>query len=155
MSLLRVDVGFVSADRTLVDFLSRVFELQELPSITLGPGTVCRLKAPGSVVKVMLPAEVPAPPVQASPFYKLSGLRYLTLWVDDLEAVVERAVAAGGRIERGPVELVPGVRIAVLEDPEGNAIEVAQQDPLNTADIMGAADPGEGIQSRGGQGSGQ
>jgi predicted enzyme related to lactoylglutathione lyase len=127
MTLLRVDVGFVSADRTLVDFFARVFELQELPSITLEPGTVCRLQAPASVMKVMLPAEAPDPPVPASPFYALAGLRYLTLWVDDIEAVIGRAVAEGGRIERGPVELVPGVRIAVLEDPQGNAIEVAQQ----------------------------
>ena len=127
MTLLRVDVGFVSADRTLVDFLARVFELPELPSITLEPGTVCRLQAPASVVKVMLPAEAPAPPVAASPFYALAGLRYLTLWVDDLEGVIARAIGEGGRIERGPVELVPGVRIAVLEDPQGNAIEVAQQ----------------------------
>jgi predicted enzyme related to lactoylglutathione lyase len=137
MTLLRVDVGFVSADRTLVDFLCRVFELKELESITLEPGTICRLQAPGSIVKVMLPAETPDPPVQVSPFYKRSGLRYLTLWVDDLDAVVERTVAAGGRIERGPVQLVPGVRIAVLEDPEGNAIEVAQQDPGNGEDVMG------------------
>jgi predicted enzyme related to lactoylglutathione lyase len=127
MTLLRVDVGFVSADRTLVDFLARVFELTELPSITLEPGTVCRLQAPASVVKVMLPADAPEPPVTASPFYAVAGLRYLTLWVDDLEAVIARAVAEGGRVERGPVELVPGVRIAVLEDPQGNAIEVAQE----------------------------
>jgi predicted enzyme related to lactoylglutathione lyase len=127
MTLLRVDVGFVSANRTIVDFLARVFELPELPSITLEPGTVCRLQAPASVVKVMLPAETPEPPVAASPFYALAGLRYLTLWVDDLDAVLGRAVAEGGRVERGPVELVPGVRMAVLEDPEGNAIEVAQQ----------------------------
>jgi predicted enzyme related to lactoylglutathione lyase len=127
MTLLRVDVGFVSADRTLVDFWVRVFELEELPSITLEPGTVCRLQAPAGVVKVMLPAEAPEPSVPVSPFYALAGLRYLTLWVDDLEAVITRAVAEGGRVERGPVELVPGVRIAVLEDPEGNAIEVAQQ----------------------------
>jgi predicted enzyme related to lactoylglutathione lyase len=126
MALLRVDVGFVSADRTLVDFWARVFELEELPSITLEPGTVCRLQGPAGVVKVMLPAEAPEPPVPVSPFYALAGLRYLTLWVDDLEQVINRAVAEGARVERGPVELVPGVRIAVLEDPEGNAIEVAQ-----------------------------
>jgi predicted enzyme related to lactoylglutathione lyase len=137
MTLLRVDVGFVSGDRTLVDFLARVFELDELPSITLGPGTVCRLQAPGSVVKVMLPAEAPKPPVVTYPFYALAGLRYLTLWVDDLDAVVQRAVAEGGRVERGPVQLVPGVRIAVLEDPEGNAIEVAQQESSDRGTQMG------------------
>ena len=127
VTVLRVDVGFVSENRELVEFFAHVFELDELPPITLEPGTVHRLQAGDAHMKVMCPSVRPTRPAPASPFYAASGLRYLTIWVDDIERVVARAVQKGGRVERGPMELVGGVRFAVLEDPEGNAIEVAQR----------------------------
>jgi catechol 2,3-dioxygenase-like lactoylglutathione lyase family enzyme len=126
MNLQRVDPGFVSTDRSLVDFLAEVLELEELAPIELEPGTIYRLQAPGAIVKVMVPSVPPKSPEHAEPFYALSGLRYLTLWVADLDRVIERAVLRGARLERGPMELVPGIRFAVFEDPEGNAIEIAQ-----------------------------
>ena len=36
-------------------------------------------------------------------------------------------LARNGRVQHGPAELAPGVRIAVLQDPDGNAIEVVER----------------------------
>ncbi|MCT9108681.1 hypothetical protein N4G69_24165 [Streptomyces mirabilis] len=51
-------------------------------------------------------------------------MRYLTMYVVDLDGIIERGVACGGRVQRGPVDVGSGVRVAVLQDPDGNAIEV-------------------------------
>jgi catechol 2,3-dioxygenase-like lactoylglutathione lyase family enzyme len=128
MALQRFEVGLVSADRTLVDFLAEVFDLEELPTMTAGPGALHRLQLPGgAVLKVMVPNEKPAAAETPEPFFAAAGIRYLTLYVDDLDRVVARATARKGRIQHGPQDLAPGVRIAVLRDPDGNAIEVVEK----------------------------
>lgn len=57
------------------------------------------------------------------------GLRYLTVYVKDIAAALERAGKAGARpIAKGPVELpatlAKGVYLAVIRDPDGNMIEL-------------------------------
>lgn len=128
MTLFRFEVGLVSADRALVDFFAEVFELEPLPSMQAGPGTLHRLQLPGdAVLKVMVPNDAPAATGASGSFLAVAGIRYLTMWVDDLDGVVERATARNGRVQYGPAELAPGIRTAVLQDPDGNAIEVVEK----------------------------
>ena len=63
-------------------------------------------------------------PVQA-----YAGIRYLTAVVDDLDAVLSRARRGGHGIPLGPVEIAPGVQIAMVEDPDGNWFERVERDP--------------------------
>jgi hypothetical protein len=46
MAITGAEVGFVSADRKLVDFIAQVFELEELPrsKSTTNSCTSCRLR---------------------------------------------------------------------------------------------------------------
>jgi predicted enzyme related to lactoylglutathione lyase len=128
MALKRFEVGLVSADRSLVDFFAAVFELEELPAMPTGPGLLHRLQLPGgAILKVMVPNEAPAAAGASGSFLAVAGIRYLTVHVGDLDGVVARATARNGRVQHGPAELAPGVRIAVLHDPDGNAIEVVEQ----------------------------
>jgi len=127
MTTHAIDIGFVSADRRLVDFLAEVFGFEELTPLEFPQGTVHRLQGPTGVVKVMVPAQPPAAPPSAEHFHAIGGLRYLTLRVDDLDGVVERATARGGSVTLGPIELRPGVHLVVLTDPDGNALEVVQE----------------------------
>ena len=50
--------------------------------------------------------------------------------VDDLEATIERMVAAGARVRQPAREVGGGRRIATLEDADGNVIGVLQ-DPAS------------------------
>lgn len=129
VTLQRVEVGLVSADEALVEFFAAVFELERLPAVRSGSGVVHRLEAPGTRIKVMVPARRPASAEPSEPFFHLTGLRYLTMYVDDLDGIIERGVARGGRVRHGPMEVGPGVRVAVLQDPDGNAIEVVDGAP--------------------------
>ncbi len=126
-----LEVGLVGADDSLVDFYAAVFEMEKLPAIAAGPGVVHRLQGPGVVIKVMVPSEAPAPSQPVEPFFAMTGLRYVTIYDADLDAVVERAVARGGSVRHGPTELAPGVRIVVLSDPDRNVVEVVEVVEVN------------------------
>jgi predicted enzyme related to lactoylglutathione lyase len=125
MNVTRFEVGIVSADRTVVDFFADVFGLEELPPAEHSVGTLHRLRSPGAVIKVMVPREPPKP-TDGEPFLAVNGIRYLSMWVADLDGVLERCTARGGSLLFGPFEHEPGVRLAVVQDPDGNTIEVME-----------------------------
>lgn len=127
MSLTRFEVGIVSADRTIVDFLTEVFGLDERPPMENPAGTLHRLESPGAVIKVMVPNERPTS-AEGGPFLAVKGIRYLTMWVSDFDGVIARCTARGGSVLYGPFEYEPGARIAVIADPDGNTIEVLEAD---------------------------
>jgi catechol 2,3-dioxygenase-like lactoylglutathione lyase family enzyme len=58
-----------------------------------------------------------------------TGLRYWTMGVDDIDAAVARCESAGAPIPLRVLEIVPGVRIAMVEDPEGNVVEFLETKP--------------------------
>lgn len=122
-----VEVGFVSADPSLVRFIADVFELEELAVIDSPIGTVTKLRGPGdAVLKVFVPTERPQRTARRDPFYGVTGLRFVTIRVDDLDGVIERASARGGKVASAPRAVGPGIRLAFLEDPDGNTYEVSE-----------------------------
>jgi len=130
MTVERFEVGIVSADRTVVDFYAAVFQLDELSAGEHGVGTLYRLRSPGAVIKVMVPREPPADD-DRQPFLAHKGLAYLTMFVTDLDSVIERCPARGGTVVRPAFEFEPGSRLAIIRDPDGNTIEVTEVDPTN------------------------
>lgn len=118
-----LDVGIVSASDALVSFYERALGLTRLEPRVFPFATVHRLACGPVTLKVMVPGDAPEAPGVAAPFWARAGLRYLTLWVDDLDALVEGWAAAGGDVTMAPVEIRPGVRSAVLADPDGNVVE--------------------------------
>ena len=55
-----------------------------------------------------------------------TGLRYLTVEVDSVAATVDRCAAAGCSIPMPLFEFEEGAPVAVVEDPEGNWVELIQ-----------------------------
>jgi predicted enzyme related to lactoylglutathione lyase len=119
----QIEVGLVSADDSLAEFYAAVFGMERLPATQSRSGVVHRLQAPGTVIKVMVPSRTPASAGPAE-LFAVTGLRYLTLYVTDLDGTIERAMASGGHVRHGPMDIGPGVRLAILTDPDGNAMEV-------------------------------
>jgi catechol 2,3-dioxygenase-like lactoylglutathione lyase family enzyme len=121
------EIGLVTRDDRLVHFYRDVFDLPELEPRRLPTGVVHRLGPDPAVLKIMVPAEEPAAPVPGpAEFWRSAGLRYFTLWVDDVDATAARAPEHGGVITFGPMELRPGVSTMILRDPDGNLAEVMQ-----------------------------
>ncbi len=57
-----------------------------------------------------------------------TGIRYLTLTISNLDETVAAVAAAGYKVPVAIRDLRPGVRVAQVEDADGNAIELMQQD---------------------------
>lgn len=91
--------------------------------------TAVRLQTPyGERIKLLAPAQAPAP--EAAPAYILdkANATYLTFIVADIQAVVDKLLAAGVEFLTGPqrVEVRPGTYLAFCRDPEGNVLEIVQ-----------------------------
>lgn len=123
----RIEVGLVSADDALVKFYATVFEMERLEVTESRSGTVHRLAAGGTVLKVMVPAQRPSSAEPSGSFLAATGLRYLSFYVaNGLDGLVERGIAAGGRLQVGPIEIGPAQRLALLSDPDGNTLELVE-----------------------------
>jgi catechol 2,3-dioxygenase-like lactoylglutathione lyase family enzyme len=63
-----------------------------------------------------------------------TGLRYFTIYADDIEDVLRRCLHAGGRVVIPIQELAGGTKFMVLEDPEGSCwVDVTQRPTTTTA----------------------
>ena len=58
-----------------------------------------------------------------------TGLRYWTIGVDDIDVAVAQCEAASAPIPLPVTQLMPGIRIAMIEDPEGNVVEFLERKP--------------------------
>ena len=119
-----LDPGIVSAKpEQLVAFYQNVFELTPLDPLEIpGVGTIHKLAAGESVLRIMRPTEMPASDERA--WSAVAGLRYLTLEVVDITAAA--VIENGGTIVLPPFELRPGRHVCQASDPDGNMLEIGQ-----------------------------
>jgi glyoxylase I family protein len=116
-----VEVGIVvrDAERSLT-FYRDTLGLPYLGDLEF-PGThMWRFQAGGSVVKLLEQDPPPAPAGQTP----TSGFSYLSLFVANLDELVDEVAAAGCTIAIPVTEFRPGARFAFVHDPEGNRIEL-------------------------------
>jgi len=113
--------GFTGAAQVTGD--SGLADYQEVPvrQFTL-PGS-----APGATkLKLMQFTAKPGARADQAYLHSTLGLRYLTLFVKDMDATLARLAKSGVRpLAKGPVA-IPGttVRLAVVKDPDGNFVEL-------------------------------
>jgi catechol 2,3-dioxygenase-like lactoylglutathione lyase family enzyme len=98
-------------------------EEREIP----GYGTVRRYAVGDSVLRVFVPVTEPATEGSRDGFASQTGIRYLTLYVRNLEQVVAEVEASGFRVAVAVRDLRPGVRVAQVEDADGNAVELMEE----------------------------
>ena len=123
-----LDAGLVTADgEAALRFYRDLLGLPEDGEVRLpGLGLVKRLRCGQSTLRILILEQPPAQRASTAGFASQSGLRYLTLTVANLDAVVAEVQAAGFPVPVPPRELRPGVRVAQIEDGLGTAIELMQ-----------------------------
>jgi catechol 2,3-dioxygenase-like lactoylglutathione lyase family enzyme len=91
-----------------------------------GGGTMHRLLCGDSLIKLVVPAK--APPANAPPggIPGATGYRYWTISVSNISDVVAACREAGRNVVVPEREIRPGIRIAIVEDPDGNWVEFLQ-----------------------------
>ncbi len=126
-----VDLGIVvrDLDAMLVFYRDTLGLYHEGQNPVPGGGVMHRLWAAETMVKLVAPEP---PPPAANPRGGLAaatGLRYFTFTVTNLDEVHAACVRAGAVIVSAPFEVVSQVRIAMVEDPDGNHVEFLERTP--------------------------
>jgi predicted enzyme related to lactoylglutathione lyase len=124
-----IDIGIVVRDpEACLPFYRDVLGLKFLFDFDLPTGSHMWQLAVGECVVKLVSHK--ATPEAANPPGGSSGgtgLRYWTMGVDDIDAAIAPCEAAGAPIPLPVTELMPGIRIAMIEDPEGNVVELLEQ----------------------------
>ena len=108
-------------------FYERVFDAKITRTVTLpNGGPLVFLDLGGTKLAIGVPSTPDKRDPPDNP-HKHFGLEHLGLRTDDIEAVVQRAVAEGATIMQGITQgLLPGTRVAFIMTPENTMIEIAE-----------------------------
>ena len=120
-----IDLGIVTTNGAAMlgfyrDVLGFRYE-REMP-MPVGAGVMHRMFCGDSLIKLVV---LPAAPAKAAPggIGGATGYRYWTMTVSNLDEIAQACEKAGAKVAIAPREIRPGVRIAMVEDPDGNWVE--------------------------------
>ena len=119
-----IDIGIVTTNKAaMVDFYGTVVGFPALADVPMDGFLVKRFQVGDCVLKIVAFEEEPAGRAVPGGLGDSTGLRYWTLSVSNLEEVLAAVEAAGQKVVDGPLEVRPGVSIAIVTDPDGNLVE--------------------------------
>ena len=120
-----IDLGIVTTNgEAMLSFYRDTLGLRylrELP-MPIGTGVMHQMQCGEAVIKLVV---LPAVPALAAPggITGGGGYRYWTMTVSNLSEMVQACADKGCKIAIAEREIRPGVRIAMVEDPDGNWVE--------------------------------
>jgi len=119
-----LDVGIVAIDGpAMLAFYGETLGLTLMRSLEIADNGTINLFALGSnSIKIMVPFVCPNIKAEPGKPRLATGIRYITIHVNNLDALIERCVSAGASL-LAPATDMPQLRYALVTDPDGNAIE--------------------------------
>ncbi len=124
-----IDLGIVTRNaQEMLRFYEDTLGLEKEAVIPMpgGGGTMHRLKAGSSIIKIIDLDPAPTAEAVGGGIRAATGYRYWTIHVANLEAVTSECSAAGYRLVVPAKVVRPGVTIAIVADPDGNWVELLQ-----------------------------
>jgi catechol 2,3-dioxygenase-like lactoylglutathione lyase family enzyme len=122
-----IDLGIVTTnEEAMIKFYRDTLGLKYLREMKMsGGGKMHQLACGDSIVKLVIASSVPA---KAPPGGMLgaSGNRYWTISVSNMAELLKQCADDGYKIAVTETEIRPGVKIAMVEDPDGNWVEFLQ-----------------------------
>lgn len=121
-----LDLGIVTRNESAMwEFYSGLLGLPSAGEVTIpGVGRIRKLQCGESLIKMLVPVVPPPVEVQRGGYAAATGYRYCTLSVSGLTDLVAGCRKAGHVISVEPRELRPGTWAAMVEDPDGNTVEL-------------------------------
>jgi catechol 2,3-dioxygenase-like lactoylglutathione lyase family enzyme len=124
-----LDAAIVTKDADrLLRFYRDVLGLEQTGQVrvsgVLPDGTLTRLRAGSSVLKILQFDTDPTETAPSGPVASATGMRYVTIGVDDIGATIDACRAAGHQVVLPITELRPGISIAFVRDPDGGFVEL-------------------------------
>ena len=123
-----IDLGLVTGNiEAMTEFYRDTLGL-EVEAVLDMPGgmQMTRLICGTTIIKLVTLPQAPEAQNPPGGIMGGTGMRYFTISVDNLEAAVAACVAAGCPNPVPVRESRPGVNIAMIEDPDGNWVELLQ-----------------------------
>jgi len=121
-----IDLGIICKDiNASLAFYHGLLGLPKIGEMPVPFGLMHRLAYGESFIKLIDPKVVP----EAGPLglTKALGFRYLTFQVLNIDEVCDECTKAGLKFDIPQQELMPGVTIAMVRDPDGNVVEFVQR----------------------------
>ncbi len=124
-----IDLGLVTKNaQPLIEFYQDTLGLELEGEMPLpGGGKMTRLICGTTVLKIVVHGKDPKAEAPPGGMRGATGLRYFTISVDNLVEATGECEAAGYKIAVAPMEVRPGVSISMIEDPDGNWVELLQR----------------------------
>lgn len=122
-----LDLGvYVSDIQASLDFYQGLLGLEKEGESDMPMGKMHRLKFGDSAFKLIDPKKVP--PAGATGMGAQLGFRYVTFQVSNLSEICTELTEKGIKFAVPETEIMPGVRIAMVKDPDGNTVEFVQRE---------------------------
>ena len=123
-----IDLGLVTDNiDAMTAFYRDILGLELEAVLDMGGGTtMTRLKCGTTIIKLLRPRAVPEAGNPPGGLAGGRGIRYFTICVDNLEEAVADCRAADCPVPVSIREVRPGITIAMIEDPDGNWVELLQ-----------------------------
>jgi catechol 2,3-dioxygenase-like lactoylglutathione lyase family enzyme len=121
-----LDLGVIVSDiKASLNFYQKLLGLEFVGTTPLWFGTMHRLRFGESDFKLVEPKEVPA--VGAIGLENQLGFRYVTFVIENLSQLCDDLKKNGLEFIAPEREIRPGVRIAMVKDPDGNIVEFVER----------------------------
>src|SRR4030042_2911889 len=109
-----------------IEFFRRMFDAKVILRRTPGEGRrIVFLRIGDSMLELMEMGSA-SEPVDPLPYY---GVHHIGIKVEDFESAYRDLKAKGAHFLGEPFEPTPGIRLALLQEPNGAGIELVQGDP--------------------------
>ena len=121
-----LDIGVIVSDiKASLNFYQNLLGLEFVGTMPLWFGTMHRLRFGESDFKLIEPKEVP--PHGAVGLENQCGFRYVTFVIENLSELCDDLKKIGIEFTVPEREIRPGVRIAMVKDPDGNIVEFVER----------------------------
>ena len=121
-----LDLGILASDiKASLNFYQNILGLEFVGISQVWFGTMHRLRFGTSDFKLIEPKTVP--PKGAIGLEKQVGFRYVTFVIKNLSELCAELKAKGIEFALPEKEIRPGVRIAMVKDPDGNIVEFVER----------------------------
>ena len=121
-----LDLGIVVSDiKASLNFYQNILGLEFVGITPVWFGTMHRLRFGTSDFKLIEPKTVPPP--GAIGLEKQLGFRYVTFVIKNLSELCAELKGKGIEFALPEKEVLPGVRVAMVKDPDGNIVEFVER----------------------------
>ena len=123
-----IDIGIVTINKDAVlNFYENILGFDNEVQIPFpGLGTVNKLSYGAGYIKILVLDKKPSNTNPIGDFSESNGIRYITINLSNLDEIINICNESGITIINSGTTIRPGVNVGLIQDPDGNIIELMQ-----------------------------